>query len=68
MRLNAEQSRGMDRAGDMRESGMFGAAARAELRAERRAEQQAERFNAIQEATDRFGGNNMSKRLSTSAA
>jgi ribosomal protein L12E/L44/L45/RPP1/RPP2 len=59
MRLNAEQARGMNRAGDMRERGMFGSSASAELRAERRAEQRAERFNTKQLATDRFGGGNM---------
>jgi hypothetical protein len=59
MRLNAEQSRGTERAGELRDGGMFSSAARAELRAERRAEQRAERFNAIQAATDRFGGRNM---------
>ena len=42
----------------MREGGMFGSAARAEIRGERRAEQRAENFRAREIATERFGGNN----------
>jgi putative protein kinase ArgK-like GTPase of G3E family len=59
MRLQNEQTRGMNRAGDLRERGMFGAAARAELRAERRAENRADRIAARNAAIDRFGGRNM---------
>jgi hypothetical protein len=58
MRLNAEQSRGTERAGSMRERGAFNSAARAEIRAENRAEKRAEKFNANQIAMDRFGGSN----------
>jgi len=59
MRLQAEQSRAMSGAGDLRESGQFGAAARAEIRAERRAGQRADRAAALESATDMFGGSNM---------
>jgi hypothetical protein len=59
MRLQAEQSQGMARAGDMRASGQFGAAARAEIRAERRAGQRADRAAALESATDMFGGSSM---------
>jgi hypothetical protein len=58
-RIQNEQSRAMDRAGAMREGGMFGSAARAEIRGERRAEQRAEKFRATEIATERFGGRNM---------
>jgi hypothetical protein len=58
-RIQNEQSKAMDRAGAMREGGMFGAAARTEIRGERRAEQRAEKFRATEIATERFGGNNM---------
>jgi hypothetical protein len=60
-RLQNEQARGMDRAGNLRERGMFGSAARAEMRAEARAERRASRFGALQLATDRFGGGNMAE-------
>jgi hypothetical protein len=58
-RIQNEQSKAMDRAGAMREGGMFGAAARTEIRGERRAEQRAEKFRATEIATERFGGRNM---------
>jgi hypothetical protein len=58
MRLNAEQSRGMDRAGSMRESGMFGSAARAEIRADRRAAQRAEEAIVKQSLRDQYGTGN----------
>ena len=58
-RLQNEQSRDMNRAGDLRERGFFQSSASAEIRAEKRAEQRAERFNARELATDRFGGKNM---------
>jgi hypothetical protein len=59
MRLQNEQSRGMSRAGDLRERGMLNSAASAEIRAERRAEERADRIAARNAATGRFGGNNM---------
>jgi hypothetical protein len=59
MRLQNQQSRGMARAGDLREQGMLNSAARAEIRAERRAEERADRIGARNAATDQFGGSNM---------
>jgi hypothetical protein len=58
-RIQNEQSKAMDRAGAMREGGMFNSAALAEIRGERRAEQSAEKFRATEIATERFGGRNM---------
>jgi hypothetical protein len=57
-RIQNEQSRAMDRAGTLREGGMFRSAANAEIRGERRAEQRAENFRAREIATERFGGRN----------
>jgi hypothetical protein len=59
MRIQNEQSRGMSRAGDLRERGFFGSAASAEIRAEIRAEERADRIGARNAATDQFGGSNM---------
>jgi len=61
MRLQTEQTRDMNRAGDLREGGFFDSSARTEMRAEQRAEQRAERFLAKQIATDKYGGNNMTE-------
>jgi hypothetical protein len=58
-RIQNEQSRTTDRAGTLREGGMFRSAANAEIRGERRAEQRAENFRAREIATERFGGRNM---------
>jgi Sec-independent protein translocase protein TatA len=57
-RIQNEQSRTTDRAGTLREGGMFRSAANAEIRGERRAEQRAENFRAREIATERFGGRN----------
>jgi hypothetical protein len=58
-RIQNEQSRTTDRAGTLREGGMFRSAANAEIRGERRAEQRAENFRAREIASERFGGRNM---------
>jgi hypothetical protein len=58
MRLQNDMSRAMSRAGDLRERGMFGAAADAEIRAEKRLESAADKIAAREAATDMFGGTN----------
>jgi hypothetical protein len=57
-RIQNEQSKAMDRAGTMREGGMFNSAAQLEIKSERDAQQRAEKFRAREIATERFGGNN----------
>jgi hypothetical protein len=57
--IQNEQSKAMDRAGALRDGGMFRSSARAEIRGERRAERRADRASARELATDRFGGSNM---------
>jgi hypothetical protein len=57
-RIQNEQSKAMDRAGRMREGGMFNSAASAEIRGERRAEQRAEEANVKQFLRDQYGTGN----------
>jgi hypothetical protein len=59
MRLQNDMSRAMSRAGDLRERGMFGSAAGAEIRAEKRLESAADKIAAREAATDMFGGSNL---------
>jgi hypothetical protein len=58
MRAQNEEARMKDRANELRERGMYNAAAQEEMRAERRSEKRARDFNVQREMTDRFGGGN----------